>query len=83
MACQVERRNHARAAIEALGAHPAVVATDLVPPGEGIHVGWTVEFVCDRPVPPAVQLTLSSNGLALRDVSTQGMPAHYVVTATV
>jgi hypothetical protein len=82
MACHVETRNQARAAIESLGTHPAVVATDLLAPGEGIHAGWTVEFVCDRPVPPAVQLTLASNGLAIRDVSTQGMPAHYVVIAT-
>jgi hypothetical protein len=83
MQCRVDTRNQARAAIETIDAYPAVVATTLLEPGEDATNGWTIEIVCDRPVPPAVLRSLGGHGLQLRDVSAQGVPAHYVLTATV
>jgi len=86
--CIVDERDDAAAAAEALRAHPAIAAVELVQPCEGPHPAWTLEATVltgphhdARGWEPRHQRTAADHGLTLRDGSPRGPTAFRALLA--
>lgn len=82
--CQVDARQRARAAAEAIATHPDVLGVDVLDPTTDPTACFTLECTL-RPqaggVPAPVLSDLSARGCTVRDVSRQG--EHWRAVATV
>jgi len=78
MACTVEQRAAARSVVDAALAYDGVVAAYALAPSEGPRPTWSLEIVCEEPMPVPLHELLAEAGFGVAHAAPRGDHLHVV-----
>jgi len=79
MPCAVQRREAAQRVADAAADCRGVDAVDRVLRTEGALTGWTVEILCDEPMPTTLHEVFEEHDFGVARAAPRGQQLHVVV----
>ena len=78
MACTVEQRAEARSVVDAALEFDGVAAADALAPSQGPRPTWSLEIVCEEPMPVPLHELLAEHDYAVARAAPRGDHLHVV-----